>query len=514
MKSVTIAFICFFALGLASAQHTQGTTAALTVVSTVPANGTMSVSTSTTTVSITFSDAVDTTQFAVGGKGDANCIIANFDSLKAVSFSADHKTVILAVHLTAGKPYFAAIYSVKGPVASPMASPYAFYFTTAASFPTTTVSGTVSSGSSGVGTAGAFVALSTVSLSAGDPVFAAGTIADGSGNFTLPYVPNGTLYPIAAKDVNGDGQIDPGTGDAVGTGNAVVVNSANVTGVTITFMSTTPFRFKDAVDSLNAHIASFPNPHTLRIAQGSALDSLGRSSSWEFDFTGSNAQTSFIFRVETLGAQVRAMDTSQYQWVNQADPIITLPVPAVVDSFLARAERSGGYAYRPVPMTWNGFDVHVNIGNLTWQNYGDMVPDTSKSYLGVTYWYGVQGQNSSITYGQRRFLGDYNTGSILGTTAVSPTGNAGIPAGYALSQNYPNPFNPATNVEFNLPATTSVQLRVFNMLGQEVATLVNGTVVAGHHAVSFDGSHLASGIYLYRLVAGNFVSTMKMVLLK
>jgi hypothetical protein len=59
-----------------------------------------------------------------------------------------------------------------------------------------------------------------------------------------------------------------------------------------------------------------------------------------------------------------------------------------------------------------------------------------------------------------------------------------------------------------------VQLRVYNMLGQEVATLVSGTVVAGRHAVSFDGSHLASGIYLYRLVAGSYIRTMKMVLLK
>jgi hypothetical protein len=143
-----------------------------------------------------------------------------------------------------------------------------------------------------------------------------------------------------------------------------------------------------------------------------------------------------------------------------------------------------------------------------------MTPDTSKSYLGVTYWYGVNGQNSSITYAQRRFVGDYTSGTILGTTAISSPGNAGISVAFALSQNYPNPFNPTTNVEFNLPATTSVQLRVYNMLGQEVATLVNGTVVAGHHAVSFDGSHLASGIYVYRLVVGSYVSTMKMVLLK
>lgn len=514
MKSVTIAILCLLVVGLSSAQHTQGTSAGLTVVSTVPANLATNVSASTTTVSITFSSAVDTTTFVMQGRGNPNCIITNFDSVTAVSFSVDHKTVVLSVRLIAGKPYFAAVYSARSAGAVPMDSYYAFYFTTAASFPTTTVSGTVSSGTSGVGTAGSFVALSSVPLSAGSPILVAGTIADGSGNFIIPYVPNDTLYPLAAKDVNGDGAIDPGTGDVVGTANAVVVNSANVTGVTITFASTLPYSFKDAIDSLNAHSGTFPAPRTLRVIQGSSIDSTGAGTNWEFDYTGTNLQTSFVARLQTFGMQVSAMDAGQYNWVKQVDPIGTLPATAVVDSFLARAERSGGKAYRPVPMSWNGFDVHVNIGNLTSQNYGDMVPDTSKSYLGVTYWYGVNGQNSSITYGQRRFLGDYNTGAILGTTAISTPENGRIPARYSLEQNYPNPFNPATNVEFNLPATSQVQLRVYNMLGQEVATLVSGTVVAGRHAVSFDGSHLASGIYLYRLVAGSYIRTMKMVLLK
>jgi hypothetical protein len=184
-----------------------------------------------------------------------------------------------------------------------------------------------------------------------------------------------------------------------------------------------------------------------------------------------------------------------------------------VDSFLARAERSGGYDYRPKPMSWNGFDVRLNMGNLTWQGYMDMISDTSKSYLGVTYWYGVQGEQQ-ITYGQRRFVGDYTTGNILGTTAVSPTENGAAPSHYALSQNYPNPFNPATTIEFSLPTASSVQLRVYNMLGQEVATLVNGNLAAGAHRVSFDGSHLSSGVYLYRLSAGSYLNTMKMVLLK
>jgi hypothetical protein len=211
---------------------------------------------------------------------------------------------------------------------------------------------------------------------------------------------------------------------------------------------------------------------------------------------------------------VRTMDSSQYSWLSQGKPIGALPTVAAVDTFLARAERQGGYAYRPVPMTWNGFDVRVNLGSLSLAGFNDMIPDTSNFYLGVTYWYGTQGQGQQIVYGQRRFLGDYNTGSILGTTGVSPAQEKGLPARYSLGQNYPNPFNPTTNVEFNLPVTSQAQLRVYNMLGQEVATLVNGPFAVGRHTVTFDASHLASGIYLYRLVAGSYINTMKMVLVK
>ncbi len=513
MKSVTIVLLCLFTAAIGFSQQTEGTSVTFGVVSTVPANLTTNVSASTTTVSITFSDVVDTTFFGLQGKGSANCIITNFDSLTAVSFSGDKKTVNLTVRLSAAKPYFAAIYSARSASHVVMASSYPFYFTTGASFPTTTVGGTVTSGTSGVGTAGAFVALSANSLSQGDPTFVAGTIADAGGNFTVPYVPNGTYYPLAAKDVNGDGSIDPSTGDVVGTGSQIVVNGISLTGVSIPFTTTLPYRFKDALDSVNAHSGTFSSPRTLRVIQGSSIDSLGRGSQWEFDYTGTTLQTSFICRLQTFGVQVQAMDSSQWSWVKNVDPLTVLPATAAVDSFLARAERSGGYAYRPQPMTWNGFDVHLNIGNLTLQNFGDMVPDTSYNYLGVSYWYGVNGQNSSITYKQRRFLGDYN-GTILGTTAIAPEPGSALPDRFALAQNYPNPFNPSTNVQFNLPSAATVQLRVYNMLGQEVATLVNGTVTAGVHTVKFDGSRLSSGIYIYRLTAGSYVSTMKMVLLK
>ena len=85
---------------------------------------------------------------------------------------------------------------------------------------------------------------------------------------------------------------------------------------------------------------------------------------------------------------------------------------------------------------------------------------------------------------------------------------------FSLSQNYPNPFNPTTNIRFTLQQAGDVSLKVFNMLGQEVATLINGRVGSGLQTVQFDASDLASGVYLYRLQAGNKVQTNKMLLIK
>jgi hypothetical protein len=90
----------------------------------------------------------------------------------------------------------------------------------------------------------------------------------------------------------------------------------------------------------------------------------------------------------------------------------------------------------------------------------------------------------------------------------------GIATTFALQQNYPNPFNPSTKIEFTIPATSLVTMKVFNILGQEVATLVNESLNVGTHRVRFDATNLASGVYIYKITAGNFVSTKKMMLLK
>jgi flagellar hook assembly protein FlgD len=83
-----------------------------------------------------------------------------------------------------------------------------------------------------------------------------------------------------------------------------------------------------------------------------------------------------------------------------------------------------------------------------------------------------------------------------------------------LYQNYPNPFNPSTTIEFTLPQSESVELKVYNILGKEVTTLVSKKLNQGNHTYTFDGTNLASGIYYYQLVAGDHREVKKMILLR
>jgi hypothetical protein len=89
-----------------------------------------------------------------------------------------------------------------------------------------------------------------------------------------------------------------------------------------------------------------------------------------------------------------------------------------------------------------------------------------------------------------------------------------IPVRYSLSQNYPNPFNPSTRISFSLPQDNHVSIKVYNVLGTEVATIVNDLYAAGTHEVEFNASELGSGIYYYTINSGNFKQTKKLVLLK
>jgi hypothetical protein len=108
----------------------------------------------------------------------------------------------------------------------------------------------------------------------------------------------------------------------------------------------------------------------------------------------------------------------------------------------------------------------------------------------------------------------------IGIVSAVADKNENIPSSFYLYNNYPNPFNPSTTISWQMPEGSLVTLKVYDILGNEVASLVNGFQKAGVHSITFNtqnaaGSrNLSSGVYFYRLSAGNFVSTKKMVLVK
>ena len=111
-----------------------------------------------------------------------------------------------------------------------------------------------------------------------------------------------------------------------------------------------------------------------------------------------------------------------------------------------------------------------------------------------------------------RFMGSSVSSSLAKTTDTKET--EGLPETFELNQNYPNPFNPSTTISFNLPEQSDVTLKIYNLLGEEVATLISKTLTAGSYRETWDASNFSSGIYIYQLHAGNIVLIKKMNLVK
>jgi len=99
---------------------------------------------------------------------------------------------------------------------------------------------------------------------------------------------------------------------------------------------------------------------------------------------------------------------------------------------------------------------------------------------------------------------------LMGITPISGE----VPNSFSLSQNYPNPFNPTTNIEFAIPKSSNVVLKVYNILGKEAATIYSGFLSAGKYVTNFNASELSTGINFYTINAGNFTETKKMILVK
>jgi len=173
----------------------------------------------------------------------------------------------------------------------------------------------------------------------------------------------------------------------------------------------------------------------------------------------------------------------------------------------------------------NGAIVTLSGGakasNIFWQVADNTTLGTTSDFKGIILCKTLIQMQTGATLNGRALAQTAVTldaNAVTGPTPVTSVENGLLPKEFSLLQNYPNPFNPSTIIQYSLENTTQVSLKVYNLLGLEVATLVNSRQEAGSYRVPFNsrkGTHnLSSGIYFYRLEAGSFVSTKKLILMK
>lgn len=164
-----------------------------------------------------------------------------------------------------------------------------------------------------------------------------------------------------------------------------------------------------------------------------------------------------------------------------------------------------GWASGVGPPSYNGVIVHTTDGGTNWQEQtysGTLNNLKAISFVDATTGW-IAGDDGVILH--------TTNGGV--TSVKEITGNA-LPQQFLLSQNYPNPFNPTTTIEFSIPKQSFVSLKVYDLLGREVATLVNEELHGGSYKTQFNAPNLSSGVYLYRLNAGGFIQTKKLMLMK
>ena len=187
--------------------------------------------------------------------------------------------------------------------------------------------------------------------------------------------------------------------------------------------------------------------------------------------------------------------------------IPVLPVPSGLSTFFVAYVKGTNGSYV--------ITSHSNIGGPL-----SAVPGSAYSSDGGVTWAQIDNQPfGPATFASSRvgWSGGPNDAVFRWDNNVLVTSvkqSPGIAEGFRLEQNYPNPFNPSTTIRYGLPLRSQVTLTVFNTLGQQVATLVQGEQEAGNHEVRFDAAGLATGVYFYRLQAGSSVETKKLVIVK
>jgi len=220
--------------------------------------------------------------------------------------------------------------------------------------------------------------------------------------------------------------------------------------------------------------------------------------------------------------EITAIDTAAVRVVGKG----VLPAPLELNGGAEMNERNEGALVRLTgyylanPAAWPAANKNATLQFIRARDtvlvFIDKETDIDGSPAPQGYWAitGVIDQyTTSVPPNNKYEIRPRSLGDLTQMTGIA-RGSEELPASYALQQNYPNPFNPVTTIEFAAPAAGEVRLKVYDLLGKEVASVFEGRLEAGFHRFSFDGSRLSSGVYFYRVEAGGYTELKKMTLIK
>jgi photosystem II stability/assembly factor-like uncharacterized protein len=258
------------------------------------------------------------------------------------------------------------------------------------------------------------------------------------------------------------------------------------------------FALKVFIDPSNSDVLYYISPDNLKIYK-----SLDFGSTW-ITFFGTSHIISFA--LNPLNASTIFMGNNpadrMYRTRNSGASWERLPLPYIITDLVVNPLDTN-HIYASTP-GWDGVYVSTNSGT-TW--------DALKSGLSTltVIRLKLQPNDPSTLYASTNGGALYRISGLL-TNVVPSFRN--FPEEFLLAQNYPNPFNPSTTISYQLQTQSNVTLKVFDVLGREVATLLSGVEQPGYKSVNFDARSLSSGIYYYRLQAGNYIETKKLLLIR
>lgn len=352
--------------------------------------------------------------------------------------------------------------------------------------------------------------------------FVPGGLTPSFSSFTQ-FDPGGTSKGLTVSDFNGDGKPDFATGCYNDSSVSVVFNTTPAGSSTATFGSYVKFNSGQMPRSLSS--IDFNGDGKTDIVSANEIS--GTNSVFINTTTPGSVTPSFAPKLDlTAETSPYSVCTGDVNMDGKPDIITTnhashsvsvflnstiIPLPVELLSFTSYIGKI------EVTLKWStasevnnrGFDIErKSDGN--WEKIG-FVMGSGNTNAQQNYSYSDRGLKTG-KYNYRLKQIDYN--GNFKYFELSNTVIIGVPERYSLAQNYPNPFNPRSLINFQLPSSSFVSLKVYDISGREISSLVNEIKEAGYYTVQFDGTNFSSGVYFYKMQANDFVSVKKMILVK